>query len=59
MLQWLDNTTFCRSHRNFIVNMEKIIEIVPADNLIILQENHTVTLSERYKGIINQFRMLK
>lgn len=59
MLQFLDNTIFCRTHRNFIVNIEKITEIIPADNLILLQENHRVTLSERYKEIIKRFKTLK
>ncbi|CAL2102169.1 LytTR family two component transcriptional regulator [Tenacibaculum sp. 190130A14a] len=59
ILQLLDNTKFSRTHRNFIVNIEKITEIVPTDNLIVLQENHTVTLSERYKDIIKRFRTLK
>ncbi|CAM1343980.1 LytR/AlgR family response regulator transcription factor [Tenacibaculum amylolyticum] len=59
ILQLLDNNVFCRTHRNFIVNIEKITEIVPSDNLILLQENHKVTLSERYKEIIKRFRTLK
>lgn len=59
ILQFLDNTKFCRTHRNFIVNLEKVTEIVPTDNLILLQENHKVTLSERYKSITKKFRTLK
>lgn len=59
ILQLLDNNVFCRTHRNFIANIEKITEIVPSDNLILLQENHRVTLSERYKEIIKRFRTLK
>ncbi|WP_431165901.1 LytR/AlgR family response regulator transcription factor [Tenacibaculum halocynthiae] len=59
ILKLLDSSIFCRTHRNFIVNMEKIIEIVPSDNLILLQGNHHVTLSERYKDIIKKVRTLK
>lgn len=59
ILKLLDSSIFCRTHRNFIVNMEKILEIVPSDNLILLQGNHHVTLSERYKDIIKKVRTLK
>ncbi|RBW57224.1 DNA-binding response regulator [Tenacibaculum sp. E3R01] len=59
ILKLLDSSIFCRTHRNFIVNMEKILEIVPSDNLILLQGDHHVTLSERYKDIIKKVRTLK
>lgn len=59
ILKLLDNAVFCRTHRNFIVNIEKIIEIIPADNLILLVGNHKATLSEKYKDIIKKIRTLK
>lgn len=59
ILALLDNSRFCRTHRNFIVNTEKIVEIIPADNLIILTGKHKATLSETYKGIIKKIRTLK
>ncbi|WBX76004.1 response regulator transcription factor [Tenacibaculum ovolyticum] len=59
ILKLLDNTIFYRTHRNFIVNVEKIIEIIPADNLIILQGNHKATLSEKYKSFLKNVRTLK
>ncbi|SED08724.1 DNA-binding response regulator, LytR/AlgR family [Tenacibaculum sp. MAR_2009_124] len=59
LLTLLDNAIFARTHRNFIVNIEKIIEIVPADNLILVSGNHKVTLSDRYKDIIKKVRTLK
>ncbi|WP_064965457.1 LytR/AlgR family response regulator transcription factor [Tenacibaculum ovolyticum] len=59
ILKLLDNTIFYRTHRNFIVNIEKIIEIIPADNLIILQGNHKATLSEKYKSFLKNVRTLK
>jgi len=55
----LDPDMFCRTHRNFIVNINKVIEIVPSDNLILMQGKHHVTLSERYKDIIKKIRTLK
>ena len=59
ILQLLDNTIFSRTHRNYICNIEKIEEIIPADNLIILSGNHKITLSDTYKSIIKTFRTLR
>jgi DNA-binding LytR/AlgR family response regulator len=59
ILKLLDNSIFCRTHRNFIVNAEKIIEIIPADNLILLVGGYKATLSEKYKDIIKKIRTLK
>ncbi|NRS89611.1 DNA-binding LytR/AlgR family response regulator [Flavobacterium sp. 7E] len=59
ILELLDNTKFSRTHRNFIVNNDKIIEIIPSDNLIILMNGHKATLSEKYKDIIKKIRVLK
>ena len=59
ILKLLDENSFCRTHRNYIVNLDKITEIVPTDNLIILRGNHHVTLSERYKDLIKKVRTLK
>jgi len=59
ILKLLDSNTFCRTHRNYIANVQKIEEIVPADNLILLTGNHRVTLSETYKDIIKRARTLR
>ena len=59
ILDLLDNVMFCRTHRNFIVNTEKIVEIVPSDNLILLSGGHKATLSDTYKTIIKKIRTLK
>jgi len=59
ILKILENFNFTRTHRNYIVNTEKIIEIVLSDNLIVLQGNHKIVLSEKYKDFINQFQILK
>ena len=59
LLNLLDNAMFCRTHRNFIVNTDKIVEIVPADNLILLAGGHKATLSDTYKTIIKKIRTLK
>lgn len=59
MLQLLDNAIFQRTHRNFIVNINHITEIILADNLILLTGNHKATLSERHKDIVKKVRTLK
>lgn len=59
ILNLLDNELFYRTHRNFIVNVDKILEIVPADNLILVSGNHKVTLSDKYKDFIKKMRTLK
>jgi len=59
ILELLDASIFYRTHRNFIVNTEKIIEIIPADNLVVLSGNHKATLSDKYKDFVNKFLILK
>ncbi|MEQ6125119.1 response regulator transcription factor [Pseudotenacibaculum sp. MALMAid0570] len=59
ILDLLSTSNFCRTHRNFIVNTDKIVEIVPQDNLIILEGNHKATLSDKYKDIIKKIRTLR
>lgn len=59
ILELLDQTIFSRTHRNYIVNTQKITEIIPSDNLILLNGGHKVTLSDKYKDIIKKVRTLK
>jgi two-component system LytT family response regulator len=59
ILELLDASKFCRTHRNYIVNTEKIMEIIPIDNLVVLAGNHTATLSAKYKGLMEQIRVLR
>lgn len=59
ILELLDSPKFCRTHRNFIVNTDKIQEIVPRDNLILLTGNHKATLSDKYKDLIKKIRTLR
>ena len=48
----LGDTNFTQTHRNYVVNKAKIQEIYFEDNLLILQNNHKILFSERFK---NQF----
>lgn len=59
ILDFLSTTKFCRTHRNFIINTDKIVEIVPMDNLILLEGNHKATLSDKYKDMIKKIRTLR
>jgi DNA-binding LytR/AlgR family response regulator len=59
ILELLNANSFCRTHRNFIVNTDKILEIVPKDNLIILEGGYKATLSDKYKDIIKKIRTLR
>jgi two-component system LytT family response regulator len=59
ILELFDKTIFSRTHRNFIVNTQKITEIIPSDNLIILNGVHKITLSEKYKDIIKKVITLR
>ncbi|KUJ63815.1 LytTR family transcriptional regulator [Flavobacteriaceae bacterium CRH] len=59
IIQLLDATKFCQTHRNYIVNLSKIEEIIVNDNLVILKGNHKVTLSDKYKDFVKNFRILR
>lgn len=55
----LDDKTFIRTHRKYIVNSNTIEQIILNDNLIILTGNHHVNFSRKYKDIIQNFHILK
>ena len=59
IIHLLDPAKFCQTHRNYIVNISKIEEIIVNDNLVILKGNHKVTLSDKYKDFVKNFRILK
>ena len=53
-----DSSKFIRTHRNYIINKDKIEEIILSDNLIILEGNHKVCLSNKYKDFIKNTDIL-
>lgn len=55
----LQKNKFVRTHRNYLVNSEKITEIIPEDNLVILKGSHKIILSDKYKNFTNSFHVLK
>jgi two-component system LytT family response regulator len=54
----LDANKFIRTHRNIMVNSNKIEEIILTDNLVILKGNHRVNLSNTYKDFIKNINIL-
>lgn len=47
----LGGANFSQTHRNYLVNTQKIKEIYLDDNLIVLSNNFKVPFSERYKNL--------
>ncbi|OAZ03043.1 LytR/AlgR family response regulator transcription factor [Flavobacterium succinicans] len=54
----LNTNQFIKTHRNYLVNVSKIEEIILADNLIIVQGGHKVNLSDTYKDFIKKMNVL-
>jgi two-component system, LytTR family, response regulator len=54
----LDANKFIRTHRNIMVNVTKIEEIILADNLVVLKGGHKVNLSNSYKDFIKKMNIL-
>ncbi len=59
ILKLLNAKIFKRVSRNFVVNTQKIEEIFPNDQLIVLTGNYKITLSEKYKSTIDKSIFLK
>lgn len=55
----LCSKTFVQTHRKYIVNTNTIEKIILEDNLLILEGNHQVTFSGKYKETIKSFTILK
>ncbi|MFY8111269.1 MAG: LytR/AlgR family response regulator transcription factor [Flavobacterium sp.] len=54
----LNSNQFIKTHRNYLVNVNKIEEIILADNLIIVQGGHKINLSDTYKDFIKKMNIL-
>lgn len=59
LMEQLNAKKFFQTHRNIVIQADKIVEIIPSQNLIILKGNHSVTLSDKFKGFISQFQVIK
>lgn len=58
ILELLNKNKFTQTHRNFIINIDKIEEIILADNLIILKGNHKINLSDTYKDFLKRMNII-
>ncbi|MGL5112609.1 MAG: LytR/AlgR family response regulator transcription factor, partial [Flavobacterium sp.] len=56
--QLLNPKVFIKTHRNYIVNTNKIEEIILSDNLILIQGGHKINLSDTYKDFIKNVKIL-
>ncbi|WPO81410.1 response regulator transcription factor [Chryseobacterium sp. JJR-5R] len=54
----LDSHKFVRTHRNYIANSNKILEIILSENTIIMEGNHVITLGNKYKDFLNTYTIL-
>ncbi|MFT5822356.1 MAG: two-component system LytT family response regulator [Crocinitomix sp.] len=54
----LESSGFLRTHRNYLINAAMIKEINVNDNLIILNSEQPIPLSNTYKNIIKNFNTL-
>ncbi|WP_435263366.1 LytR/AlgR family response regulator transcription factor [Tenacibaculum sp. nBUS_03] len=59
ILKYINTAVFQQIHRKYIVNINSIEQIVTADNLLLLKNNHKVTFSSKYKDLIYNFSILK
>lgn len=57
ILPFLESNKFIRTHRNYIANPNKIVQITLSENLILLQGNHTITLSNKYKDFLAHYKI--
>lgn len=55
----LKRNNFIRTHRNYLVNSEKILEIMTDDNLIVLKGSHKIPVSDKYKNFTANLNVLK
>ena len=55
LLPFLESKNFIRTHRNFIANLDKIKEITLSENLIIMQGDYHITLSDKYKSFLSDY----
>lgn len=46
--------TFRRCHRSYIVNLKKLVRVVPAENRLELTNQMSVPVSRSYKGVLNE-----
>lgn len=60
LLDTLGNQSFIKTHRNFLVNIKSIKQVLPQDDMLVLNNGQEVPVSQSYKKQLNQLlRVLK
>lgn len=59
VLELLDPKMFFRTHRSHIVNVNCIEEIQPSDGLLVMSNKELVPIGEKYKDVLQQFRIIR
>lgn len=59
IMEVLDPVRFCRTHRNHIVNIDCIQEIQPSDHLLLMSNKQLVPVGDRYRDVLQQFRIIR
>ena len=54
IMDFFEPYNFIRTHRNSIINPNKIKEIILSENIITLEGNHSVVLSNNYKDFLSK-----
>lgn len=60
LLANLDETIFVKTHRNYAANLNRVKEYLPENNIIVMDNDHSVFLSSRLnEGFLKRYQMLK
>ncbi len=59
VINLLDSSRFYRVHRNHIINAHEIEEIQPSDGLLVMSNKSVIPISDHYKEVLNQFKIIK
>jgi two-component system LytT family response regulator len=58
ILPLLESHKFVRTHRNYIANPDKILEIILSKKTIVMEGNHIITLGNKYRNFLNTYKTL-
>jgi len=58
ILPLLKSYQFVQTHRNYIANSKRILEVILSENAIRMEGNHTITLGNRYRDFLDEYTIL-
>ncbi|MCV9927602.1 response regulator transcription factor [Flavobacterium sp. LS1R49] len=58
ILLLLESHKFIRTHRNYIANPDKILEIILSKKTIVMEGNHIITLGNKYRNFLSTYKIL-